>query len=475
MSSSTHLSAPVGPQFFQSDRLLQDTSLDVVLDVAVNDSGNWLVFITTGGAHIYHLSELSSNGAEDVEKEGIITDVLEDVEAEMAQGDIKKSVNHSNFSSKVISCPPGWDLVTVMKVTEAEGMVLGAAWAPSTLYTTALLVCTSQGIISLRRLVAEPSGFAAFSSSRHLPYFEEVYRTTLALSRACCATWAPVEFGRMFAVGGAVDGCITIFTGVDGVWIKESLYPPPVDASNSSDAHLQTSLPLGGEKPVCTSLCFGPFWPSSALLTAPLLRNGETRSSPADIAFLQLVSCDRGKYVWLWERQFRKPVSERGDRAGVSARPSPGASVRSPLDDDHSSNSSFEWTLKGALPLASSFCPSSHLSSRDGVTVMPFDCVPSWREVSWAESQGLPFHYVAAGSEEGFVAIWEFDEEEWKLVHADQSSANGAVTRLSWSEVGTFLLVSYADGRVVMWKETSNAGWKVATELEDLHGSDDGD
>lgn len=339
--------------------MIQNTSLDVVLDVAVNDSGNWLVFVTTAGAHIYHSSGLSASGAEDVVEEGIITDNPENAEAEMAQSAVKKSNKYANFSSKVVSCPPGWDLVTVLEVTETEGMILCAAWAPSTLYTTALVVCTSHGIISLRRLVLEPPGSAPFSSVSLLPYFEEVYRTTLALSHSCCAAWAPAEFGRMFAVGGAVDGCITIFTGVDGVWIKEALYPPSMDASNSSDAQLQTSLPLGGEKAVCTSLCFGPFLPSSALLTAPLLRNDPARSSPADIAFLQLVSCDCGKYVWLWERQIRKHVNEREDGDGLNSSPSAGASIRNPLDDNRSSSSSFEWTLKGALPLSSSFCPSS--------------------------------------------------------------------------------------------------------------------
>lgn len=454
------MTAPCALQSFHGSAIDQGLAVDSVLDVAVNDNGSWLAVVTTTMVHVYHFSGLTSN-----------KDVNEDRE-ETEQGapgsswGKNKTFNRNmNSSSGLVSSPPGWELITVMQLTENDGIVVSAAWAPSSLYTTTLALCSYLGIVSLKRLVVELPGAADFSMPPRSPYFEEIYRTVVTPPPACCVAWAPSEFGRMFAVGGSVDSSVSIFTGVDGVWLKETLYPPDISTSASSGTQGQAS-PLLRASPACASVCFGPILPSSALLTAPLFQDNEGFPNPAAIAPLQLFSCDRGKYVWLWERQ---PLTSEGDERDADGRSAPSSSIASnsnlPKSGGSSSSTGFGWALKGALPLSSPFCPSSSLHGDP--TGMPFNRDPSWREVSWAKSEGLPFHYVAAGAEEGFVAIWEHDEEEWKLVLADQSSSShGAVTRLSWSEVGTFLLVSYTDGHVAMWKETNNDGWKIASELD---------
>eukprot|EP00796_Vickermania_ingenoplastis_P008353 gene8353-5851_t len=238
--------------------------------------------------------------------------------------------------------------------------------------------------------------------------FEEVYSTKLG-SPAWRVAWAPQEYGRLFAVGAA-DGSLTTFSGVEALW----------------ESHTFHRQPSGQHQSGCTSLSFAPFMPSSALLKAELHAH-----SPVSIAPLQLVSCDRGPSVVVWTQQ---PPAE--EELGVDqAAPSP-------------------WSPATELPL-----------SFEGAAAGAFPAAPTWREVAWAPNNGLPFHYVAAGSSEGFIGVWVFDEQAWRLVLAD-TSRSAAVTRLSWSEVGSFLLASYADGSVAMWQETPSGAWKLATELE---------
>lgn len=456
-------------QGFQGSTVEEGATSDAVLDVSVNDRGSWLIIITTAMGRVYHCSSLSSTEGSDGAKQERWMEVLAQRSHGSAEESHKLFDTSINSHESVVSTPVGWEMVTVMKNTDEDGMMLSAAWAPSLLYSTALVVCTYHGVVSLRRLVMDSPETAAFPYESDVPYFEEVYRAVITPPPALCVAWAPAEFGRIFAAGGSVDCGITIFTGADGVWIKEMLHPPVI-STTTTVAPSQTPSPLRITSG-CTSLSFGPFLPSSALLTAPLLQDVEVPCSLAGVGSLKLVSCDRGKYVWLWERQLQQSEVDNEDGDGRCAPSSPSThhniSSNSNSSCINGGNCSFGWVLKGALPLSSPLCPLSYPPPCGDSTSMSFDRDPSWREVSWAKSEGLPFHYVAAGAEEGFVGIWEHDEEEWKLVLADQSfSSHGAVTRLSWSEVGTFLLVSYADGHIIMWKETSNAGWKVASEID---------
>lgn len=282
-----------------------------------------------------------------------------------------------------------WQYVTALN---AEESIVGVAWAPSSFYSgPALLTSSNAGAVTLWRSV-EPIG-----------KFEPVYRAQLPAGRLSLS-WATEEYGRVFAVGGS-DGCITVFRGVEAAWVQESFI-----ASSSTTFSIR-------------SLCFSPsFLPSSALLSTPLNAN-----TPAQMAPLQILSCDGSSVVSLWVE-----ATQTTDGDGEGPRPP-------------------RWVLGTELPL---------------VPADSFPHSPSWREVAWAKNSGLPFHYVAAGSEEGYLAIWVFTEETWVLSWSDNGQGS-PVTRLSWSEVGTFLLVSYADGSVKMWRETPSDGWAVVSQLGD--------
>ncbi|EAN93751.1 putative protein transport protein SEC13 [Trypanosoma cruzi] len=98
---------------------------------------------------------------------------------------------------------------------------------------------------------------------------------------------------------------------------------------------------------------------------------------------------------------------------------------------------------------------------------LPLEVEASWREVAWAPGVGMPFTYIAAGSDEGFVVVWSQDGSargEWNRMVLPQQE--DGVTKLSWSLVGTFLLVSCANGTASMWQEcASSQGWERACEL----------
>nr|CCC95411.1 unnamed protein product [Trypanosoma congolense IL3000] len=98
---------------------------------------------------------------------------------------------------------------------------------------------------------------------------------------------------------------------------------------------------------------------------------------------------------------------------------------------------------------------------------LPLDVDASWREVAWAPGVGTRHTYIAAGSEEGFVVVWSQEGDvtgEWTRVLLPQQE--DGVTKLSWSPVGTFLLVSCANGTASMWQEsTSGQGWERSCEL----------
>ncbi|EPY34328.1 protein transport protein sec13 [Strigomonas culicis] len=89
----------------------------------------------------------------------------------------------------------------------------------------------------------------------------------------------------------------------------------------------------------------------------------------------------------------------------------------------------------------------------------------AWTVVAWAPSVGLPFTYVAAGSEEGHVVVLSQDgpaSAEWRTTPVHQMP--GAVSALSWSQTGTLLLASSADGTAVMFREAAG-GWEPLSDI----------
>lgn len=92
-------------------------------------------------------------------------------------------------------------------------------------------------------------------------------------------------------------------------------------------------------------------------------------------------------------------------------------------------------------------------------------CTAHWQEVSWAPNNGLPFTYIAAGSADGLVVIWSQDglDGKWKAVLLPQQEDR--IGRLSWSHVGSFLLISCANGAASMWKEQSSGEWEQVSSL----------
>lgn len=393
-----------------------------VEDISVHENGTWLAVASDLGAQLFVAGKSGRRSGKEVLEKG----------------------------------PHQWDYVTTVGSSGGGGAVHGTAWAPSSCYPVAVVVCTEGGGVSLWQFVDA------------LGDFEEVYCTTLNAAgwRVC---WAPEDFGKIFAVGAA-DGSITVFTAAEGerVWLKCSFLPQPQQ--------------LG-----CTGLFFGPFLPSSALLRTPLPSGTSFTSS--DLAPLQLVCCHGNSAVLVCERKLRSdasvppPAASPGSAAllapsghGSSAPNLPSATGIGGTSPGAKTLWSETWSVVAELPL-------SAVNGLDGSPVPAFPSSPTWREVAWAKNAGLPFHYVAAGSEEGFLAIWIHDDQAWRIVFADSGEEVGdasagklesgpsAVTRLSWSEVGTFLLVSHANGSVKMWKEIPNAGqwplrgWEVVTEM----------
>lgn len=391
----------------------------------MDESGLWLAVATTTGVQLYMACD--AGGVGDTSSSPVVFTAQQKNEMKECDGG---------------AAPRQWKLITVVgggadgsPSPAGSDAVLGVAWAPSVYYTAGVVTCSESGRVSLWRSVDA------------MGRFEEVYRAQLPAA-AWRVTWAAQEYGRIFAVSAA-DGSITTFTGVDAVWVQQRLPPPTLPAEP------QQFCERG-----CTGIGFAPFLPSNALLNIPF-----NVSMPADLSPLQLVSCYRSPRILIWWRQLSRVAGLAGGGSGQAGSTVPNSNgvegAHTGEDRHHHSAESptSSWSVATELPLVLQDSPA-------GPSSPGFPTPPCWREVAWAKNAGLPFHYVAAGSEEGYVGVWIHNDQEWRLVLADASSRGVAVTRLSWSEVGTFLLVSYADGQVVMWKETATGGWKVVTELE---------
>lgn len=457
-----------------SSVVCSEASTGVVQDVAVDESGLWLAMATTTGVHLYMACEPSDRDASRTTMKVSPSEGDRGTTASPPQRQWTRMTVIAGDGRVLTAstCPSGG--VQDNAVDGSGGVVLSVAWAPSVYYTAAVVTCSESGRVSLWRSVDA------------MGRFEEVYRAQLP-APAWRVEWAAQEYGRLFAVSAA-DGSITTFTGIDAVWVQQRIMPPspPLTSPSPGDR-------IGGGVSGCTSLSFAPFLPSNELLNLPFNANKDTSTS---LSPLLLVSCYRSHSIFVWIRQLSRAATGNGclgpppgtstaaqqtphaassgeDGGHHPTGPSPAAADAS----DYSSSLTSSWSVIAELPLV-----LLHDDSPGAATLPGFPTLPCWREVAWAKNAGLPFHYVAAGSEEGYVGVWIHNDQEWRLVLADSSGcANAgtaalggegregggvAVTRLSWSEVGTFLLVSYADGQVVMWKETSTGGWKVVTELE---------
>jgi WD40 repeat protein len=86
-------------------------------------------------------------------------------------------------------------------------------------------------------------------------------------------------------------------------------------------------------------------------------------------------------------------------------------------------------------------------------------------DVAWAPNAGIPFSYIAAGSEHGTVCVWLQDgvDGRWNSVSLPPM---GPVCRLSWSQVGSVLCATSADGASTMWKEAATGEWRLLHRLQ---------
>lgn len=260
--------------------------------------------------------------------------------------------------------------------------------------------------------------------------------------------WAPHRFGSMLA-SGSMDGFLTIWSEIAGQgqgqrqWVKsfsKQLPSTPMCvawapheygaqiacASSSGRVYMfsgsSTPAAGGGKQAVeqwdiqefeahattCTSLSWAPCLPPGSLCSMPLAPQAAAAQGipPPRLA---TVGGERNVKVWRYAPQ---------DRHWVREEP-----------------------------------------------VVREELATSWVEVAWAPNIGLPFTYIAAGSDEGFVAVWSQDglDGRWRSVVLPQFSDR--ITRLSWSHIGTLLLVSCADQTATMWRELPNGEWEQQSSI----------
>lgn len=162
----------------------------------------------------------------------------------------------------------------------------------------------------------------------------------------------------------------------------------------------------------CTGVSWAPYLPPNALATMPLVQGPAGANQPQPPAPIpRLVTCGQESTVRIWRYS-------RADQTWLHEHD---------LQDSPSSTQ---------------------------------------REVAWAPNVGLPFSYVAAGSDERYVTIWLQDglDGVWRAVALPPFE--DAVVRISWSLVGTFLLVSCANDSASIWKEDVHGGWSQVSKLD---------
>lgn len=234
--------------------------------------------------------------------------------------------------------------------------------------------------------------------------YNRIYSSKLE-AMGLCVAWAPPEYGGFFAVGCA-HGMVAVFIDQSDAW---STY-----AFRTHDSS-------------CRGLSFAPFYQPGLLLSVPLETELPSNFVPHPIPIIppRMVTCGGG--------------GGGGDKSSVRV-----------------------WTHSFAAPRSDGGMPESVWNSSE----LPMEQSVTWTEVAWAPNVGLPYTYIAAGSEEGVVVVWWQDGpnlDEWNHVTLPRQPAS--ISKLSWSQVGTFLLVSCTNGSATMWLETAQGEWKVASEL----------
>lgn len=214
--------------------------------------------------------------------------------------------------------------------------------------------------------------------------------------------WAPVEHGLVVAVSLSTGKVLT-FTGKD----------PQQWEGNEIDAH----------QGVVSGVSWSPYLAAGSLVGLPLtaMQGGQTSSNAAAVApppqRLVTVGTDGAVRVWQYaaaDRHWRREelhVESGGD-----------GSPQSPL---------------------------------------------LWSSVAWAGNIGMPFTYIAAGSVEGVVVVWRQDglDGRWHCIVLPRVFED-AVTRVAWSAVGTFLIVSCANGTFTTWKESTTGDWELLSSMQ---------
>jgi WD40 repeat protein len=93
------------------------------------------------------------------------------------------------------------------------------------------------------------------------------------------------------------------------------------------------------------------------------------------------------------------------------------------------------------------------------------------RDVNWApNSNGLPFSYLAACTDDGSVVVWRQDGTEGIWQHAIVQTGRPAtipVCRLHWSSAGSVLVTVWRDGQSAMWLENQSGAWELAARKAD--------
>lgn len=222
---------------------------------------------------------------------------------------------------------------------------------------------------------------------------------------AIALSWAPSEFGFTLACACA-DGRVNLIDNTN-----------PQDPSSWGGTSFEAHILSG-----CTGVCWAPYLPPGSLLTMPLNQ-------------VQMMAAQQG-----------------GPASSTLQVPNPVPRLVT---------SGFEKTLRiWKFSRVDKHWVHEHdliLQGSDDETV---------RDVSWAPNVGAPFSYIAAGGTSGRVCVWLQDglEGMWRCMPLPTFPA--PVCRVHWSQLGTFLNITLADGSCSIWKEQPSGDWEEMALIE---------